>query len=219
MATRHMATSIGQITNCTLDGFGKWTPSSNTTTTQPLFSRDTMGITGHAWGHKPGHLSGLTVCARNTFDAPQGRGERCTRARPPWAELQANPHDWARHVRDQGPRQLPDQQLPYHPWHMAQPAGLGWEGRNPAEHHCLLGNQPLTRSFFYSGEKPCVSCYTIPLHDFHVSFSFSLDGVSILQSILSLVYPPFLSNTLSIPVGRFGYVFFFYSGHGAVHPS
>lgn len=36
----------------------------------------------------------------------------------------------------------------------------------------------------------------------------------------SLVYPPFLlSNTLSIPVGRFGYVFFFYSGHGAVHPS
>ena len=33
-------------------------------------------------GRKPGHLSGLTVCARNTFDAPQGRGERCnTRAR------------------------------------------------------------------------------------------------------------------------------------------
>lgn len=114
-----------------------------------------------------------------------------TRARPPWAELQANPHDWARHVRDQGPRQLPDQQLPYHPWHMAQPA-WPWAGRNPAEHHCLLGNQPLTRrSPLERSLVFLVILFSLTafMYHFHSRWMES----RMLQSISSLVYPRFLS--------------------------
>lgn len=63
-----------------------WTDSANgrraANNSNLFFSRDTMDITGHDWGINPVILSGLNcVCARNTFDAPQGRGERCTHAR------------------------------------------------------------------------------------------------------------------------------------------
>jgi hypothetical protein len=98
--------------------------------------------------------------------------------------------------------------------------GLGRKAAKPRGASLPLGQStPHKELLLLRRETLCFLLYYFPSR-LACIFSFSLDGVSMLQSISSLVYPPFLlSNTLSIPVGRFGYVFFFYSGHGAVHPS
>lgn len=99
------------------------------------------------------------------------------------------------------------------PWHMAQPGRPGaGKGTKPRGASLPLGQStPHKENLLLRSEALCFFCCTIPSHDFHVSlFHSRWMEFQCFSQYYSLVYPPFLlSNTLSIPVGRFGYVFFF----------
>lgn len=171
--------------------------------------------------HKPGHpiWIELRVCARNTSDAPQGRGERCTHAR---ARLGLSFRRTLMIGRGMsGIKGLVSSRisnsLTTHGTWLSQP-GLGQDETprsitaswaiNPSQGD-LLWREALCFLLYYSLSR--LSCIIFIL------VGWSLECFN--QYHLLYTHVSCLSNTLSIPVGRFGYVFFFYSGHGAVHPS
>lgn len=149
----------------------------------------------------------------------RGGREICARAREGrlWAELQANPHDWARHVRDQGPRQLPDQQtsLTTPMAHGSACLGIGRRSREtPAEHHTAASwaTNPSQDTHLFRRERETLVFLVIlfPLTTFHVSsflflffilvWSFNLH-ISCIPAFLAVKYPVyFLSGASDIRI-------------------